>query len=326
MKIRFFVSLVPCALGATLLTPLALPVMAQTTSSIISPAAPATSAPATISATPTEQDANALARYQLALDQLATGATGTARVILEDSVRRYGPRPEINLLLAYILQREGNNIGALNAANQVAPTSTLASAFSNQLRGAAPANANNAAVSPYNSQNNGQNSVSSGSLAVGTVPAMATVTNSALLAQNDARLTKLELAMMEMVNAERAKERLNALQWNDDLSAVARAHSAEMRDKNYFSHESPTPGIITHLDRYRAAGHEAPRVIAENIFRAWGSPKQVSLGDVQAGHDALMQSPGHRANILFRDVTQIGIGIATNAKGDIWITQMFLRP
>ena len=132
--------------------------------------------------------------------------------------------------------------------------------------------------------------------------------------------------MMDMVNTERAKANLGTLQWNSDLADVARAHAAEMRDKNYFSHESPTPGLVTHLDRYRAAGHDSPRVIAENIFRAWGSPKQVALSDIQSGHEALMQSPGHRANILYRDVTQIGIGIATNTKGDIWITQMFLRP
>ena len=59
-------------------------------------------------------------------------------MILEDSIRRYGPRPEINLLLAYVLQREGNNKGALETVTQVAKDSTLASVFSTQLRGAAP--------------------------------------------------------------------------------------------------------------------------------------------------------------------------------------------
>lgn len=264
-----------------------------------------------------EQDAVVLARYQLALDQLSAGATGTARVILEDSIRRYGPRPEVNLLLAYVLQREGNNNGALNVTNQVAKTSPLALAFSSQLQGSAGSNnvlaAGNVAPVALNPviQGNG--------LPTGQK-------NGSTLLQSDARLTKLEVAMMGLVNAERAKAGLGALQWNDDLANVARAHSAEMRDKNYFSHESPTAGLTTHLDRYRAAGHEPPRVIAENIFRAWGSPKQVSLVDIQGGHDALMQSPGHRANILYRDVTHIGIGIATTTQGDLWITQMYLRP
>ncbi|HEY0074626.1 MAG TPA: CAP domain-containing protein [Abditibacteriaceae bacterium] len=262
-----------------------------------------------------------LARYQLALDQLATGGTGTARVILEDSIRRYGPRPEVNLLLAYVLQREGNNQGALAVANQVAQASSLATAFSAQLQGVAVASVTNTQTSPTTSVINNFPVIVPAS-----VPVTVTAQNGASLGQNDARLTKLEHAMRDMINAERAKAGLGELKWNDDLANVSRAHAAEMRDKNYFSHDSPTRGLTTHLDRYRAAGHAAPRVIAENIFRAWGSPKQVDLSDVQKGHEALMNSPGHRANILYRDVTNIGIGIAVSAKGDLWITQMFLRP
>lgn len=267
----------------------------------------------------TSNDDAILARYQLALDQLATGGTGTARVILEDSIRRYGPRPEINLLLAYVLQREGNNTGALAVTNQVAPNSSLATAFSAQLQG-------DPATPIINTQTSPSNPVTSGFPAVIPTSLPAARQNGSSLEQADARLTKLEHAMMDMVNAERAKAGLSALKWNDDLANVSRAHAAEMRDKNYFSHDSPTRGLTTHLDRYRAAGHTSPRVIAENIFRAWGSPKQVDLSDVQKGHDALMNSPGHRANILYRDVTNIGIGIAVSVKGDLWITQMFLRP
>ncbi len=303
MKPRFITPLPLYILGALLAMPLAV---------WSAPAASEQPVTVTTSAN-TEQDAAILARYQLALDQLTTGATGTARVILEDSVHRYGPRPEINLLLAYVLQREGNNNSALETINQVAKESALASVFGTQLRERPPIE-----VAP---------AVITGTLnTLPTVTIVAAPKNNSSLSQNDARLSKLEVAMMDMVNAERTKANLGTLQWNSDLADVARAHAAEMRDKNYFSHESPTPGLVTHLDRYRAAGHDSPRVIAENIFRAWGSPKQVSLNDIQSGHEALMQSPGHRANILYRDVTQIGIGIAANTKGDVWITQMFLRP
>ncbi len=315
MNPRFFASLPFCVLSAASFFSSG---AAQTAPVVVPPSTPLTTVLAT-----TEQDAAVLARYQLALDQLATGATATARVILEDSVRRYGPRPEINLLLAYVLQREGNNNGALNAANQVASASALAAAFSGQLQGATSINTTVLHSPPVTPITVGPLGV--GPLVESGLVAVAPKSN-ASLPQNDARLAKLELTMMDMVNTERAKVGLGALQWNDDLASVARAHAAEMRDKNYFSHESPTPGITTHLDRYRAAGYEAPRVIAENIFRAWGSPKQVSLSDVQQGHTALMQSPGHRANILYRDISQIGIGIATDTKGDIWIAQMFLRP
>jgi uncharacterized protein YkwD len=306
MKPRFFA---PLAAGFT--------ICALTASLVAAPfAAPAWSqnalAPEGQELTKASDDA-ILARYQLALDQLATGGTATARVILEESIRRYGPRPEVNLLLGYVLQREGNNAGALAAINQVSKESPLATAFGAQLQGAPIVNTQ---TSPSNVL----------STVLSSLPTAAAPRTGSSLEQNDARLTKLELAMMDMVNAERAKAGLRELKWNDDLANVSRAHAAEMRDKSYFSHDSPTPGLTTHLDRYRAAGHSSPRIIAENIFRAWGSPKQVSLSDVQNGHQALMNSSGHRANILYRDVTQIGIGIAVSAKGDLWITQMFLRP
>ena len=306
MKPRFLAPLAAgftiCALTASLfITPFAAPAWSQNAIT-----------PEKKEVTKATNDA-ILARYQLALDQLATGGTGTARVILEESIRRFGPRPEVNLLLGYVLQREGNNTGALAAINQVSKESPLAVAFGAQLQGAPIANTQ---TSPSNVL----------STVLSSSPTVGAPKIGSSLEQNDARLTKLELAMMDMINAERAKAGLGELKWNNDLANVSRAHAAEMRDKSYFSHDSPTPGLTTHLDRYRAAGHTSPRIIAENIFRAWGSPKQVQLSDVQGGHQALMNSPGHRANILYRDVTQIGIGIAVSAKGDLWITQMFLRP
>jgi uncharacterized protein YkwD len=264
--------------------------------------------------TPAAPNPNAvLMTYQLALDQLAgggPGATTAARVILEDGVRRYGPQNDLNLLLAYLYQREGKNDKALERVTAPGTASPLAAAFATQLRGATPVPV--VPVTPVAPETN-------------IVP-VAAKAPAASLAQGDARLAKLENAMMEMVNAERTKAGLGELKWDDNLANVARAHSAEMRDKNYFAHESPTPGLTTHADRYRAAGHQMPRVLAENIFRSWGSPRQLGLDEIKEGHASLMKSPGHRANILYPEVTRIGIGIAVNARGDLWLTQMFMRP
>ena len=47
--------------------------------------------------------------------------------------------------------------------------------------------------------------------------------------------------------------------------------------------------------------------------------------EIDAGHDALMKSPGHRANILQRDVRRLGVGIVANSTWDFWITEMFAR-
>jgi uncharacterized protein YkwD len=255
-------------------------------------------------------DTAVLARYQLALDQLSTGNVTSARIVLEDGIKRFGPQNDLNLLLGYVLQREGKNSVALDRLSQ-APSSTLAVTFANQLR-----------------NSNTLTTAVQGTPMVMPVAATAPVNavSGAALSQTDARLAKLEVEMVAMVNEERARAGLKTLTINSNLASVARAHSAEMRDKDYFAHESPTTGLREPIDRYQSALNDRPRVIAENIFRSWGAQRQVTLNEIKEGHTSLMKSPGHRANILYPDVSQIGIGIVANSRGDIWITQMFLRP
>lgn len=150
--------------------------------------------------------------------------------------------------------------------------------------------------------------------------------NAARLSQSDARLSKLENLMFGYVNAEREKAGLRPLALDSNLSEVARAHSGEMRDKNYFAHESPTESLKGPLERYRLGIGSTPRLVAENIFRSWGSRREISDEQAQHAHKSLMNSPGHRANILRSGPTRIGIGFVANANGDIWVTQMFAKP
>lgn len=245
-----------------------------------------------------------LVRYQTALDLVAKSQFTEARVVLEDTVRRFGDAPEINLLLAYVLEREGRATQARGVLKRVAARSPLAASYLQRL-GTAP----------------------------GTSTATATrstrrtsATNPARSPVADQRLARMEKLMLDLVNAARRQNGLDALEWSDDLAEVARAHSVEMRELDYFAHESPTAGLNAPFDRYVAGMNRTPHIVAENIYRYWGSRHTISDADVRSGHTALMNSPGHRANILHRDVTRIGIGVAANANGDIWITQMFDRP
>ena len=249
-----------------------------------------------------------LLRYQTALDQIALGHLTEARVILEDAIRRYGDEPNWNLLLAYLLEREGRDDDARQWLAAVADQSRVA-AYAAQPPSASPPSS---ASQPANAAQ------------PATTPA-ATMKTAAEVPQADARLAKFEQAMAQMVNAERAKAGLAALTFDAKLSGVARAHSAEMRDRNYFAHESPTTALRQPLDRYRAAFQTMPAVLAENVFRAWGGRHQLGEDDVRKAHASLMASPGHRGNIMQARVTRIGIGILTNATGDIWVTQMFSR-
>ena len=115
--------------------------------------------------------------------------------------------------------------------------------------------------------------------------------------------------VLALVNAERAAAGCGALVADADLAAVARGHSADMRDRGYFDHV--TPEGLDPFDRAARAGLTAR---AENL--AYGQP------DPSAVMVAWMNSPGHRANILNCGLSRLGVGIAQGAGGPWW-TQLF---
>jgi uncharacterized protein YkwD len=132
-------------------------------------------------------------------------------------------------------------------------------------------------------------------------------------------MTVEEARFVDLVNAERAKQGLSKLTVDPLLITVARGHSKEMSDKQYFSHTSPTPGLATALDRFLAEVKERPSwaLVGENLYYC-------SRVDVEGGHTALMNSPLHKKNILEPRYKSIGVGSFINSKGEFYITQMFL--
>lgn len=125
----------------------------------------------------------------------------------------------------------------------------------------------------------------------------------------------LESEVVRLVNIERSRNGLQALKENWELSRIARYKSADMANKNYFSHTSPTYGSPFRMMesfgiRYSSAG--------ENIAMGQRTPQEVM--------NAWMNSPGHRANILSPSYTQIGVGLAKNQNGKAYWTQMFIKP
>jgi uncharacterized protein YkwD len=115
----------------------------------------------------------------------------------------------------------------------------------------------------------------------------------------------VEEQVLALVNAERADEGCGALVADEDLAAVARAHSADMRDGDYFGHVDRAG--LDPFDRAEAAGVDAR---AENI--AMGQP------DAEAVMDSWMDSSGHRANILDCSLTSLGVGVAEGSGGPWW--------
>ncbi|UFJ43184.1 SafA/ExsA family spore coat assembly protein [Brevibacillus humidisoli] len=125
----------------------------------------------------------------------------------------------------------------------------------------------------------------------------------------------VEAQVVQLVNQERAKHGLKPLKANWELSRVARVKSQDMRDRRYFSHQSPTYGSPFEMMKafgvsYMAAG--------ENIAAGQTSPQAVMR--------SWMNSPGHRQNILSPQYTEIGVGYAQGGSYRHYWTQMFIRP
>ena len=122
------------------------------------------------------------------------------------------------------------------------------------------------------------------------------------------QLSAEEQKMIQLVNQERQKAGVSPLTIDPELSRVARIKSQDMKDKGYFSHTSPTYGSPFDMMKsfgitYRAAG--------ENI---------ALNSSVEGAHTSLMNSEGHRENILNSSFTHIGIGIVDGR----YYTQMFI--
>ena len=120
-----------------------------------------------------------------------------------------------------------------------------------------------------------------------------------------------EAEMLKLLNEARRQNGLPALTPDARLQAVARAHSREMLEMGYFSHTSPVSG--TPADRL-AAAHISFRSAGENLAYA---------PSVQIAHQGLMNSPGHRANILSPDFHRVGIGVLVAPDGERMFTQEF---
>ena len=118
--------------------------------------------------------------------------------------------------------------------------------------------------------------------------------------------------MLDLVNQERSKNGLKPLIADLELAHVAEVKSQDLVDNNYFSHYSPTYG--SPFDMMKSFGIDYLSA-GENL---------AGNSTVQKAHTALMNSSGHRKNILSPDFTHIGIGIKPSGKYGLMFTQMFI--
>lgn len=131
---------------------------------------------------------------------------------------------------------------------------------------------------------------------------------------SETQISKAEM-ILKLVNQERSKAGVPALTLSTKLTDIANTKAKDMADKNYFSHQSPTYGspfdMLKHFGvsfSYAGENIAAGQKSAQEVMQSW------------------MNSSGHKANILNKNYTQLGVGYYEGGQyGTEWV-QLFIKP
>ncbi|AIS52736.1 SCP-like extracellular [Thermoanaerobacter kivui] len=127
-------------------------------------------------------------------------------------------------------------------------------------------------------------------------------------------LTKEENTLIELINKERTSRNLKALEVDENLCKVAKLKAEDMKENNYFSHNSPI--YASPFDMMKKFG-----------IKYYAAGENIALNsDVIKAHYSLMNSDGHRANILNPYYNKIGIGVVKNKEGNgVIVVELFIK-
>jgi uncharacterized protein YkwD len=131
------------------------------------------------------------------------------------------------------------------------------------------------------------------------------LTLAAVLTATPAQAGTTEKELLTRINHARTSHGRHALVYRGDLAAVARAQARRMAGSRRLYHN---PHLTTAVTNWRWVG--------ENVGYA---------PDIATVHRAFMHSRHHRANILDRDYTQVGVGVVVR-NGRVWVAEVFRRP
>lgn len=118
-----------------------------------------------------------------------------------------------------------------------------------------------------------------------------------------AAITAAEKAMVAALNADRTALGLVPVQADARLMAIARARSVDMATKGYFSHTQPDGrNVFNILTGQKIAWYNAGEILAVNNY-----PMDVTVAVANRGW---MNSPGHKAVVISKDLNYVGVGLA----------------
>ena len=159
-----------------------------------------------------------------------------------------------------------------------------------------------------------------------------TATNPQKPGQPEIRIPNLERRIHDLINHERKTNNLNALQFDERLAKIARAHSEDMAKRGYFKHVNPEGQ--TPMKRLQEAGYNNCRLVGENIHQNnlysavitekkkttydWNSMEKIALTTMKEW----MDSESHRKNILEMNFSREGVGVAIASDDKVYITEI----
>lgn len=129
---------------------------------------------------------------------------------------------------------------------------------------------------------------------------------------------EMERKAFDLLNQRRIENGLQRVVWNEDVAKVARIHSQNMANNNFFGHQGLDGSMVN--DRADSAGLRNWRRIGENIAYNRGYENPVEFAVLR-----WMQSQSHRENLLSNKWTESGVGVAIAADGKtFYFTQVFM--
>lgn len=142
--------------------------------------------------------------------------------------------------------------------------------------------------------------------------------------------SEVEILVHEEVNERRESNDIGDLEYVSSLSSIAKNHSQDMAEKDYFSHTQPDGDTVE--DRYRKGGYSCPNP-GENIASSYYKQKIDTNNGVVTHNSAeelatgivnqWMNSTEHKQNVLSQDFSYQGIGVYATSESRVYVTQNF---
>ena len=144
--------------------------------------------------------------------------------------------------------------------------------------------------------------------------------------------SRIESLVVQYTNEERVKHGLSSLINDEKLASIARHHSTDMGNRDYYDHV--TPEGLDPIDRGNNAGYPCRKDyvtyytygISENIHQTWLKPSSTWYSEESLAKELVddwMESPEHRENILDPRQDRIGVGISITQSNALYATQNF---